>query len=81
MIRSAPRRSGMVLAALPEGADGETGSWSEAERKYIVGGNWKSNGDFDFANTFPDEVLNKLSYDTKKVEVCVAPTDLHLTTV
>jgi triosephosphate isomerase (TIM) len=31
-------------------------------------------------NTFPEEVLAKAKYDPKKVEVVVAPTDLHLTT-
>jgi triosephosphate isomerase len=67
----------MILAALPDGAEG---SWSDVDRNYVIGGNWKSNGDFDFANTFPEEVLAKAEFDPKKVEVVVAPTDLHLTT-
>ena len=47
-------------------------------RRYMVGGNWKSNGTMEFASKFPKEVLNKLSYNPKRVEVVVAPTFLHL---
>ena len=47
----------------------------------VVGGNWKSNGDRDFISTFPKEVLNKSSWDSEKLEVCVAPTDIHLSEV
>jgi hypothetical protein len=54
------RQRAFVLAALPEGADGMKGSWSDAERKYVVGGNInRSNTDWDFVNKFPCEVLNK----------------------
>ena len=70
-------RSRTVLAALPEGAEG---SWGDVDRNYVIGGNWKSNGDFDFVNSFPEEVLAKAEFDASKVEVVVAPTDLHLTT-
>lgn len=75
-MQSKPR-SRTVLAALPEGAEGE---WGDVDRNYVIGGNWKSNGDFDFVNSFPEEVLAKAEYDSSKVEVVVAPTDLHLTT-
>ena len=47
-------------------------------RKLLVGGNWKQNGTLKFASEFPEKVLNKLSFDTNKVEVVVAPTALHL---
>lgn len=50
-------------------------------RRYLVGGNWKSNGTLEFAKTFPKEVLNGLKFDPKKVEVMVCPTALHLSTV
>jgi triosephosphate isomerase len=50
-------------------------------RRYMVGGNWKCNGNMAFAKSFPAEVLNKLKFDPKKVEVVVAPTALHLSTV
>lgn len=50
-------------------------------RKYLVGGNWKCNGTLSFAKSFPDEVLNNLKFDPSKVEVVVAPTALHVSTV
>ena len=50
-------------------------------RKLLVGGNWKQNGTMKFAKEFPTKVLNKAKFDTKKVEVVVAPTFLHLMTV
>lgn len=50
-------------------------------RKFLVGGNWKSNGTMAFSKSFPAEVLNKLAFDTSKVEVVVAPTAIHLATV
>ena len=50
-------------------------------RRYIVGGKWKCNGNLAFAKSFPAEVLNNLKFDPKKVDVVVAPTALHLSTV
>ena len=50
-------------------------------RRYMVGGNWKCNGNMAFAKSFPNEVLNNLKFDPKKVDVVVAPTALHLSTV
>ena len=52
-----------------------------AGRKFLVGGNWKSNGTVAFCNEFTNGVLNKLLFDPAKVEVVVAPTALHLLTV
>lgn len=65
----------MVMMATPEG------SWGDVKRDPVVGGNWKSNGDMDFVNSFPENVLNKSKFDAKKMSVCVAPTDIHLTSV
>jgi triosephosphate isomerase len=64
--------------ALPKDAEG---SWGDVDRNYVIGGNWKSNGDMEFVDSFPEEVLAKAKFDEKKVEVVVAPTDLHLTSV
>jgi len=50
-------------------------------RRYLVGGNWKCNGTLDFAKTFPTKVLKPLAFDPSKVEVVVAPSTIHLTTV
>lgn len=67
-----------VLMALPEGAEG---SWGDVDRNYVIGGNWKSNGDMEFVDSFPEEVLAKADFDKSKVEVVIAPTDLHITSV
>ena len=63
------------MMATPEG------SWGDVERQPVVGGNWKSNGDMDFVNSFPKDVLNKSKFDASKMQVCVAPTDIHLAAV
>ena len=52
-----------------------------ALRRFLVGGNWKSNGTTKFARSFPTEVLNNLKFDPAKTEVVVAPTALHVLNV
>ena len=47
-------------------------------RKYIIGGNWKSNGSVDFVRQQCTEVLNNIKIDSSKVEVVVAPVFLHI---
>lgn len=69
------RTSRLVMMATPEG------SWGDVKRQPVVGGNWKSNGDVNFVNSFPENVLNKCEFDASKMSVCVAPTDIHLTSV
>ena len=71
-------RTRTILAALDAAHEG---SWGDVDRNYVIGGNWKSNGDMEFVNSFPKEVLAKAKFDEKKVEVVVAPTDLHLASV
>lgn len=73
-------RRSFALAAIPKWAEGE---WSDEikARKFMVGGNWKSNGDFDFANKFPQDVLGKANFDTELLDVTAAPTYIHLATV
>jgi triosephosphate isomerase len=78
MLRSILKKNLIKLMAVPEVAED---SWASAKRTPVVGGNWKSNGDRDFISTFPKEVLNKSSWDSDKLEVCVAPTDIHLSEV
>ena len=52
----------MALNALPKGAEG---SWGDIKpRKFMIVGNWKSNGDKKFINSFPDEVLNRAEFDS-----------------
>ena len=63
--------------ALPEHAEG---SWGDVKpRKFLIGGNWKSNGDMKFVHSFPNEVLNAARFDPKLMDVVVAPTEIHLT--
>lgn len=50
-------------------------------RRILVGGNWKSNGNLRFSKEFPQNVLNKLTFDASKVEVVVCPATLHLSAV
>ena len=47
-------------------------------RRLLVGGNWKCNGTVQFARDFPEKVLNKVQFDSKKVEVVVSPAAIHL---
>lgn len=49
-----------------------------AQRKFIIGGNWKSNGSVDFVRTLCTDTLNTLEFDTNRVEVIVAPIALHI---
>jgi triosephosphate isomerase len=47
-------------------------------RKYIIGGNWKSNGSVDFVRQQCTEVLNHINFDQHHVEVVVAPVYIHI---
>ena len=49
------------------------------QRKYIIGGNWKSNGSVDFVRTMCTDTLNTMQFDENRVEVVVAPIALHIT--
>ena len=76
MVSRRSLHSSTALNALPKGVEG---SWGDVHpRKLLIGGNWKSNGDVKFVTTFPQEVLNKATYDTNLMQVVVAPTEIHL---
>ncbi|CAI2368847.1 unnamed protein product [Moneuplotes crassus] len=47
-------------------------------RKLLVGGNWKSHGSLKFVKNFANDTLNKIVYDTSKVEIVIAPVSIHL---
>ena len=49
-----------------------------SDRKYIIGGNWKSNGSVEFVRDMCSSVLNTMVYDKEKVEVVVTPIALHI---
>ena len=42
-------------------------------RKYLVGGNWKSNPAVSKVKELAETVLKTLKYDSTKVEVLIAP--------
>jgi triosephosphate isomerase len=61
-------------------------------KKYLVGGNWKSNGTLESVKQLVEGVLNKLEYNRDKVgkynnfltlyiDVVVAPVNIHLALV
>ena len=50
----------------------------EGNKKYIVGGNWKCNGDQAFIRDIINNMMNDIEYNTQVVEVFFAPTTLHL---
>ena len=48
------------------------------KRKFIVGGNWKSNGTVDFVRQLCNNTLNTMKYDQDRVQVVVAPVYIHI---
>jgi triosephosphate isomerase len=51
------------------------------QRKLIIGGNWKCNGNLESIKTLTNDVLNNAQFDSAKVDVVVAPISLHVSTV
>jgi triosephosphate isomerase len=47
-------------------------------RRYLVGGNWKSNGTLDSVRELIETVLNPTEIDYQKVQVVVAPVYVHI---
>lgn len=76
-----PKHSALRASTIMMAGDVPEGSWADVKRQPVVGGNWKSNGDLDFVNSFPKNTLNKSEFDSSKMSVCVAPTDIHLAAV
>jgi triosephosphate isomerase len=44
----------------------------------VIGGNWKSNGDKKFIEEFTKDTLKNVCFNPLSMDVCVAPTDIHL---
>ena len=49
----------------------------EQKRKYIIGGNWKSNGTVDFVRKTCD-ALNVLEFARGEIEVLICPISIHI---
>ena len=53
----------------------------ESSRKFVIGGNWKSNGNLASNTALVNDVLNKAEIDESRLEVVVAPIAIHIATV
>ena len=53
----------------------------EGRKQYIVGGNWKCNGSVQEVQSLVSDILNKLEFDQKNVQVFVAPVSIHIASV
>ena len=49
----------------------------EAKRKYIIGGNWKSNGTVEFVRKTCD-ALNVLDFARGEIDVLICPISIHI---
>ena len=52
-----------------------------AQRKMIVGGNWKCNGTVQSIKDLVNNILNKAEYDHSKIDVLVCPISIHIASV
>lgn len=52
-----------------------------AQRKYIIGGNWKCNGTIQSVKDLVNSVLNRAQFDQSRLEVVVAPISIHIASV
>lgn len=54
---------------------------SSIARKYIIGGNWKCNGTLQSIKDLVNGTINQVAFDDSKVEVIIAPVNIHIATV
>ena len=47
-------------------------------KKLMIASNWKCNGTLNSVKDFINNHLNKLEFDTNKLEVMVAPVSIHI---
>lgn len=52
-----------------------------AQRKFIIGGNWKCNGTVQSIKDLITGTLNKSDFNEDAVEVIVAPISIHIASV
>ncbi|KRX01127.1 Triosephosphate isomerase [Pseudocohnilembus persalinus] len=50
----------------------------QSARRNFVGGNWKSNQTASSVNDLVENILNKVEFDTNKVDVIVSPVNIHI---
>lgn len=49
--------------------------------KFLIGGNWKSNNTLQESIALVNNTINNLKYDPSKVDVVIAPINLHIPAV
>lgn len=47
-------------------------------RRLFIGGNWKCNGSVKTTESLIKDTVNKIEFDTSKLQVLVSPVHLHL---
>lgn len=52
-----------------------------ASRRLFIGGNWKCNGTLKSSESLVRDVVNKIVFDPKKIELLVSPVFVHLFSV
>lgn len=52
-----------------------------AQRRYIIGGNWKCNGTIQSVKDLVNNILNRAQFDQDRLEVIVAPISIHIASV
>lgn len=50
----------------------------QAARKFFVGGNWKCNNTLSKSKSVVADVMNKLVFSPAKVDVVIAPINIHI---
>ncbi len=53
----------------------------EGPKKFIIGGNWKSNGTVQSIKDLVKDVLNTAKFNENRLEVVVAPISIHIASV
>ena len=53
----------------------------EGSKKYIIGGNWKSNGTVQSIKDLVKNILNTAQFNPDKLEIVVAPISIHIASV
>lgn len=52
-----------------------------SRNKFLIGGNWKSNNTLKESVALVNNTINNLKYDPSKVDVVIAPINLHIPAV
>ena len=68
-------RCSVAMQALPDSAEG---SWGDVQRRYVVGGNWKSNGDNAFIESFNENIVSDDCFDPSEMDVAVGAPSVYL---